>query len=210
MIGFIGGTGKQGRALALRLAIAGESVLLGSRSKEKAARIVQQIKAVKKDINIRPATNEEAAKKSEIIFITLPYGSIKSTINELKSHLDGKIVVDVVNPLSNSTRRLSASEELQQFLDGSEVVCAFKNVSSVLVWNIEKPVEVDSIVCSDSADAKAKVITLSEKIGITSIDGGGLENARCVEHLTRLLLNLNRRYKAETGVKVTFYRGADS
>ncbi len=210
MIGFIGGTGKQGRALALRLAACGKSVILGSRSREKAARVVERLKTVKMDLDIRPATNEEAAQESDIIFITLPYGSIKPVIEDLKNHLDGKTVVDVVNPLSNGTQVLSASEELQHLLDASGVVCAFKNVSSVLVGNLDKPVGVDSIVCSDSEDSKAGVIELSERMGIPCIDGGVLENARAVEHLTRLLLDLNRRYNAETGVKVTFYQCADS
>jgi predicted dinucleotide-binding enzyme len=130
-----------------------------------------------------------------------------STVKLLKDHLKGKIVVDVVNPLSKGPGNgESASEELQRILENSKVVCGCKNVSSLVISNIDEPVEVNSIVCSNFKEAKEKIIALSEQIGIPSIDGGGLENALASELLTKLLLELNKKYQAETGVKIVFHK----
>jgi NADPH-dependent F420 reductase len=208
MISFIGGTGNQGRALALRIAAEGNEVILGSRSLEKARKVVEKVKKRREGLMIKPVTNVEAAKEAEIVFITLPYRSMKSTVEPLEEYLRGKIVVDVINPIKNRNVRkgVSASEELQAMLKGSKVVCAFKNVSSSLIWNLDQKVDVDSIVCGESEEAKKEIIKLSEKIGIPSVDGGGLENALASELLTTLLLHLNKKYQADTGIKIISHR----
>ncbi|GBE18332.1 NADP oxidoreductase coenzyme F420-dependent [archaeon BMS3Abin16] len=208
MIGFIGGTGNQGRALAYRLAANGEKVILGSRTLEKAEKIVAQFTGGSEKASLSAGTNEEAAEQGEIVFITLPYKSMKTTLEPLKERLRGKIVVDVINPLTNNNthKGMSASEELQLLLPKSRVVCAFKNVSSHLIGKVGEELDVDSIVCSDDEEAKQKVIELSEKIGIPSIDGGRLENALASELLTRLLLHLNKEKNAETGFKIQYYK----
>lgn len=208
MIGFIGGTGNQGRALAYRLAANGEKVILGSRTLEKAEKIVAQFTGGSEKASLSAGTNEEAAEQGEIVFITLPYKSMKTTLEPLKERLRGKIVVDVINPLTNNNthKGMSASEELQLLLPKSRVVCAFKNVSSHLIGKVGEELDVDSIVCSDDVEAKQKIIELSEKIGIPSIDGGRLENALASELLTRLLLHLNKENNAETGFKIQYYK----
>ncbi len=207
VIGFIGGTGSQGRALALRLAVNGKKVVLGSRRPEKAKRAVDALKTRYGDLKIIAGTNLEAAKESYMVFVTLPYSSMKQTIQPLARHLAGKIVIDVTNPLTNGDihKGLSASEELQSFLVDSKVVCAFKNVSSKLLAALDQKIEVNSIVCSDFEDAKKATIRLSEEIGVSSIDGGSLENALASELLTKLLIHLNKKLKAETGIKILCY-----
>lgn len=207
MIGFIGGTGKQGSALALRIAASGEQVLLGSRSKNKAEKVVEKLQEKQGRLNITATTNEVAAEKGEMVFVTLPYTSMKATMESLKRHLKGKIVVDVINPLVNGNihKGVSASEELQAILIESKVVCAFKNVSSQLMGDIKNKVEVDTIVCSDFDDAKKEVMDLSERMGIRSLDGDGLENALVAEMLTKLLLQLNKKYNAQTGIRIVTY-----
>ncbi len=127
MIGFIGGTGNQGRALAYRLAACGEKVVLGSRSRKKAEKIVSEYNCKPGSSSLTAGTNDEAARQGEIVFITLPYNSMKTTLEPLKESLQGKIVVDVINPLTNNNthRGMSASEELQEILPKSMVVCAF-------------------------------------------------------------------------------------
>jgi NADPH-dependent F420 reductase len=208
MIGFIGGTGNQGRALALRLAACGEEVVLGSRSIEKAEKVVRGLKNKREGLNLRTGTNIDAARSGKIVFVTLPYSSMNPALEPLKADLKGKIIVDVINPLTNNNthKGISASEELQEILPMSKVVCAFKNVSSYLIGNVGEAVDVDSIVCSDFDDAKKRVIELSERIGIPSIDGGRLENALASELLTRLLLQLNKEKNAETGIKIHYYK----
>ncbi|RMF91715.1 MAG: NADPH-dependent F420 reductase [Methanobacteriota archaeon] len=208
MIGFIGGTGNQGRALALRLAAAGEEVILGSRTLQKAEKVVERIRAKRDGLRIRAGVNGDAAGGCDMVFVTLPYSSMKPALEPLRDALRGKVLVDVINPIAgNQVRReISASEELQALLPDSKVVCAFKNVSSVLLWDIERPVDVDSIVCSDHEDAKKRVIALSERMGVPAVDGGPLSNALASELLTRLLLELNRRYGVEAGVKIVSFK----
>jgi NADPH-dependent F420 reductase len=208
MIGFIGGTGNQGRALALRLAASGKKVLLGSRLIDKAENVAQKIKAEREGLNIKPVTNEEAAREGEIVFVTLPYSSMKGTLGALRGFLKGKIVVDVINPLTNNNvhKGISASEEIQAVLKDSEVVCAFKNVSHYLIDNLSEEVDVDSIVCSDHVNAKNRIMDLSKQIGIPCVDGDGLENALASELLTRLLLQLNMKYEAETGIRIVSHK----
>ena len=140
MIGFIGGTGNQGRALAYRLAANGEKVILGSRTLEKAEKIVAQFTGGSEKASLSAGTNVEAAEQGEIVFITLPYKSMKTALAPLQERLRGKIVVDVINPLTTNSahKGISASEELQEFLPKSRVVCAFKNVSSHLIGKSAK------------------------------------------------------------------------
>ncbi len=205
-VGFIGGTGNQGQALAKRFAQGGIDVILGSRSMDKAEKVAKSIYE-QRGLRIRAATNEEAAEKADMVILTLPHRSMKETMYPLKERLRDKIVVDVINPTSEDhSSGVSASEELQAILPDSKIVCAFKNVSSKLMDNAGKRVEVDSIVCSDDQDAKKRVMELSEKIGIPSVDGGGIKNALTCEMLTRLLLDINRRTEGETGIKVVHFK----
>jgi NADPH-dependent F420 reductase len=208
MIGFIGGTGKQGRALAARFASKGYEVYLGSRTHEKSQRVVEDLLKDKTNLKITAVSNARAASEGEIIFVTLPYQSMKTTLAQLEESLRGKIVIDVINPLTNNNihKGISASEELQRILMKSKVVCAFKNVSSFFIKEPIEKVEVDSLVCSDFEDAKKKVMELSESVGISAVDGGGLENALASELLTRLLLQLNKKLKAETGIKIVSFK----
>ena len=99
MLGFLGGTGPEGRGLAMRFAKSGEQVFIGSRTSERgiaAARSLQQ----KVPSNIRGGTNEEAAENSEVIFLATPYEGLKATIKPIEGHLREKIVITVVAPLS--------------------------------------------------------------------------------------------------------------
>lgn len=208
MIGFIGGTGKQGRALALRIAaLSNETVLLGSRNLEKAHRAVEMIKELSEDAQIEGVLNQEAARRSKVLFVTLPHGKILETLEELGNLIKGKIIVDVTNPLmdNHSHGGLSVSEVIQQRFPDSKVVCAFKNVSSYVLWDLLEPVEMESIICSDHEAAKEKILELSGEIGVRAVDGGRLENALASELLTRLLLDINRRTNSEIGIKFVTY-----
>lgn len=207
MIGFIGGTGHQGKAIALRLSIAGEDVIIGSRHPEKAERAASLIKGKIADLPISFGSNLEAAKRSDIVFFALPYQAMKASVESLKPYLVDKIVVDIINPLESAKTRkgISVSEELQAMIPRSKVVSAFKNVSSELLWDQSRRIDVDSIVCSDSEDAKEKIIALSSEIGVESIDGGNLENALASELLTLILLKLNRETKGQAGIKFVLH-----
>ena len=73
MIGFLGGTGPEGRSLALRLALAGEEVAIGSRDAARAREMAQKVEARGESIRVVGGENTEVVDMSDVIFITVPY-----------------------------------------------------------------------------------------------------------------------------------------
>jgi NADPH-dependent F420 reductase len=218
-IAIIGGTGDQGLGLALRFAKSGEHVLVGSRDVKKAENAVNIIKNMlnKEDLpNISAMTNEEATKNGDIVVLTVPLQAQMVTLKSIKDHLDGKIFVDATVPLEGCiggkpTRFVdlwegSAAERSQAFLGKeAKVVSSFCNISAASLTNIDEDVECDCLISGDDPEAKAPVMELAEKIsGVKSIDCGPLENARIVEKITPLLINLNIRNRIKlAGIRIT-------
>ena len=221
MISFIGGTGPEGKGLALRFAIAGERVFIGSRDSNRgleAATETQKLlpKGLPKDA-IQGGSNEEAAtlgdpQLGDATFITVPYSAHKETLTALAASLSGKILVDVVVPLAFEQGRAraiivdagSAAEEASDILPNSKVVSAFHNISATHLMVRDHNLDCDVIVCSDEDSAKTRIMSLAQMIlGVRAVDGGSLANSRYVEDLTALLLNINRKYKANSSIRIT-------
>jgi len=218
-IAIIGGTGDQGLGLALRFAQSGEHVLVGSRDIKKAENAVILIKNMlnKKDLpNLSAMTNEEATTNADIIILTVPLQAQMITIKSIKDHIQGKIFVDATVPLEGCiggkpTRFVdlwegSAAERSAAFL-GKEarVVSAFSNISAASLNNINHNVECDCLISGDDPEANKPVLELAEKIpGVRAIECGPLENARIVEKITPLLINLNIRNRIKlAGIRIT-------
>lgn len=210
-LGFIGGTGPEGRGLAMRFAAEGHRVLLGSRDAGRARDAAAKIAGVLPGLDIRGVLNQEAARGAEVVLVTVPFEGHRATLEGLRSELAGKIVVDVVSPLTfhNGVARAvpvpegSAAQQAQAVIPGSRVVAAFQNVSASDLLKPERVIEGDVIVCSDHADAKRQVMELAQLIrDLRAVDGGALENARYVEDFTALLLNINRIYKGRSMVRI--------
>ena len=211
MIGFIGGTGPEGRGLALRFALAGEQVVIGSRDRARALQAADAITALAPSGSISGAPNDEAARVADPVFVTVPYAAHRQVLTAVRESLVGKVVVDVVAPLTFSkgvARAIpieegSAALEAQAVLTGATVVAAFQTISAHDLLEPNTPVDSDVIVCSDDSDARALVMDLAERIeGIRAVDGGGLGNAGYVENFTALLLNINRRYKVRSAIRI--------
>jgi NADPH-dependent F420 reductase len=211
MIGFIGGTGPEGRGLALRFAMAGEKVLIGSRDAGRAKEAAESLANAGTVGSVEGKANEDVAQESDIVFIAVPYTAQRPTLEGLKTHLDGKLIVNVIAPLAFEKGRASAvrvdagsaAEEAKEILPASQMVAAFHNISAQELLVPELSLETDVIVCSDDVEAKQKVMALAETIsGVRAVDGGGLVNARYTEDLTALLLNINRIYKAHSMIKI--------
>jgi predicted dinucleotide-binding enzyme len=82
-------------------------------------------------------------------------------------------------------------------------VGAFQNLSANTLLEDDEPPDIDVVICADDADAKRAVMALAEEIpGLRAVDGGPLANSRYVEEITGLLLNINRRYKAHTSIRI--------
>jgi NADPH-dependent F420 reductase len=211
MIGFLGGTGPEGRGLAMRLAVAGEKVLLGSRDEGRAREAAESLLAHVPPGAVGGAVNADVARQSEVVFVVVPYDAQRNTLESLRNELAGKIVVDVVAPLFFSKGRISAirveegsaAQQAQAILPDSTVIAAFQTISAQDLLVYDSPLDTDVVVCGDDASAKQTIMALADRIaGVRAVDGGGLENARYVEDFTALLLNINRIYKARSKIKI--------
>ena len=212
MLGFIGGTGPEGRGLALRFALAGEKVLIGSRNEERARQAAESVLELAPPGSVRGAINSEVAQEADIVFIAVPYTAQRDTLQALKEQLSGKLVVNLIAPIEFNKGRASAitveegsaALESQAILAESTIVAAFQNVSAEDLLVPEKSIDSDVIVCADDAEAKERVMKMVEMIkGARAVNGGGLVNARYVENLTALLVTINRIYKAHSSIKIT-------
>ena len=211
MLGFIGGTGPEGRGLALRFALAGERVLVGSRDEERAGAAAASIADRAPSDSVRGGLNRDVALEADTVFVAVPYAAHRDMLVSLKRELAGKVVVDVVAPLGfekGLARAVRVEEgsvalQAQSILDRSTVVSAFQTVSAQDLLVPAKSIDSDVVVCANHSGAKRVVMTLAERIqGVRAVDGGGLENARYVEDFTALLLNINRIYKARATMRI--------
>ena len=211
MIGFIGGTGPEGRGLALRFAFAGEEVMIGSRDAERAQSAANSVREIAPNISIGGGLNADVAAQSDIVVIAVPYSAQKPTLESLTDELRGKLIINVVAPLAFSkgvasairVEAGSAALEAREIVPDATHTAAFHNVSAQELLEPERALDTDIVVFSDDTDAKRRVISLAETIkGARGVDGGGLENARYCEDLTALLLNINRIYKAHSMIKI--------
>ena len=211
MLAFLGGTGPEGRGLALRYALAGEEVIIGSRDEDRARQAAGELLNLAPKATIVGAENTVAAARGKTVFITVPYEAQKPLLEGLQGALAGKVVVDVVAPLTFTKGRAravyvdegSAAIQAQLLLPQSQVVAAFQNVSAVDLLVPDRVMEGDVVVCSDHQEAKQKVMELVKKIrALRPVDGDGLENARYLEEFTALLLNINRIYKCHSTIRI--------
>jgi len=215
-IAVLGGTGPEGFGLALRWTQAGETVIIGSRDPKRAQDAAGKIKQrVGTNAKISGSENTAACAEADLIVLTIPFEGHAALLKQLKPALrPGSIVIDATVPLAASvggraTRTLglwqgSAAQETAELLPREiSVVAAFQNVGAELL-NADGPIDCDVIVCSDDPAALQLTRALAAKIpGVRAIDGGKLENARILEQITALLISLNIRHKAHTGIRIT-------
>ncbi|MBI1351292.1 MAG: NADPH-dependent F420 reductase [Actinomycetales bacterium] len=207
-VGVLGGTGDQGRGLAVRLARSGLEVRVGSRSAERA-----EAAAAELGHGISGMANAECAAQSDVVIAAIPWDGHRELLESLRHELAGKIVIDCVNPLGFDKQGAfalrveegSAAEQAAAVLPDSTVVGAFHNVSAQLLLDLSlESVDTDVLVLGDVREATDAVQALVDRIpGMRGIYGGRLRNCAQVEALTANLISMNRRYKAHAGIRVT-------
>jgi NADPH-dependent F420 reductase len=211
-IAILGGTGKEGSGLALRWAHAGHRVIIGSRSPERAGETAASINTRTGRKNAESADNLGAAQAGEIIVLTVPYAAQLATLQEVKTALAGKILIDVTVPLvppQVSRVQLpdggSAVVKAQAMLGETvRVVSAFQNISAELLAEIGKPVDCDVLVCGDDREARSQVIALAKDAGMRAFHAGPLANSVVAEALTSVLITINRQFKVKhSGIAIT-------
>ena len=201
-IAVIGGTGGLGSALAFRWGRAGYKIFVGSRTESKAQNSAKELnKRLGREI-ARGHINQLAAKKAEIIVLTIPFSSHDEIIAEIKDDVKGKIVVDTTVPLippkvsrvqlpfGGSIAKL-AQEKLGQDV---RLVSAFQNVAATSLTSRDT-VRGEVLVCGNNVEALSEVISLVEAIGLKGWHAGPIDNSVVAESLTSVLIFLNKRYK---------------
>jgi NADPH-dependent F420 reductase len=211
-IAILGGTGAQGNGLALRLARAGHQVIIGSRDAERARTAAAEASA-RVGKPVAGGGNRDAAAAANIVILTVPYAVQRTTVEDVRDRLAGKILIDATVPLMPprvSVVQLpdgqSAVAALQELLGKEvQVVSAFQNVSAQHLADLEHEIDCDVLVCGDDATACARVIALCADIGLRGLHAGPIRNSAAAEALTSLLIAINRRYKVAggAGIRIT-------
>jgi NADPH-dependent F420 reductase len=216
-IAILGGTGDEGLGLAMRFAKAGDEIIIGSRSAERALEAAHTVREAVPFGHVSGVANDAAAETADIVIVSVPFAAQRDTLTALAPLLAGKVVISVVVPLQfgkggpHAVRVAegSAAEEARAILPDSRVASAFHNLSATKLMDVESSLGCDVVVCSDDPEAKQVTVDLVEKMnGARAVDGGGLAYSRYVEDLTALILALNRRYKAHASIKFTGLDGA--
>ena len=201
-LAILGGTGPQGRGLALRFARAGVPVVIGSRDAARASEAAAELAAQLPDGSaaITGANNEDAVAAAErFVILSVPYSGHNATLEALKSDLAGMILIDIVVPLSANDPKVvdmppegSATEAAQAILGPDiPVIGALHNVSAATLNKLEWDINCDVLVCGNSLDARKEVMALISKLGVTCFNAGAANSARCIEAITPILSRIN-------------------
>ena len=210
-IAILGGTGKEGAGLGARWALAGHSIIIGSRDAERAKSKAAELREHTKKLTIIGHSNLEAAQLGEVVVLALPAVGLDTTLPPLREACRGKVVISTVVPLTFGGLRLftpppagSSAEEAQALLPDATVVAAFHHIAAHELAETEHAIECDLLMCGGHAPAKAVVTELGTSMGLKAIDVGGLGNAGPLEGITAVLATINRRYKLKnSGIKIT-------
>jgi NADPH-dependent F420 reductase len=205
-IAIIGGTGKEGKGLAIGWLKAGFQIIIGSRVLEKANSAV-----IGKQLKLVGMVNDQAARNADIVVITVPYSAHRDTLTMLKPIVSDKLVIDVTVPILPPKVTIphlppegSVGLESQAILGKDvEIITAFQNISYEKLMDDEVD-ECDVLVCGSSKTARAIGIKLVEAIGLTAWDAGPLANSVVAEALTPVLIGINIRHgSTSAGIKIT-------
>jgi NADPH-dependent F420 reductase len=204
-LAIIGGTGKEGNALAARFAKAGVRVLIGSRDAAKAQNAANELNARLGITGVEGYANRDAAAGADIVLLSVPYAGMRPILEDLRNAVQNKIVINIASSLDPERKSCakipaagSVTAEVQQFFgDAVKVVAAFQNIAPEKLAALGEKVDSDVLVCGGDKEARTVVVDLIRKIGIDAFDAGVLANAVAVEALTAALIAVNIRYKVK-------------
>jgi len=197
------GTGRLGSALGKIWAEKGHIIMFGSQDPQKAIKLANSIGS-----NATGGSYEEASKYSEIIILAVPWSGAKESIKKA-GDLQGKIIVDSTTiaaphlggPSIEPTP--SAAEKVAKWAVGAKVIKAVHTIGVESLNKLEFGSQKASLfICGDDLDAKSKVKQLGLDVGFDVIDVGSLINARLVEPLAMLWIEL--AYKQGMGTDIAF------
>jgi hypothetical protein len=202
-IALLGGTGSFGRALAARLdSLGADEVVIGSRDAARAAEAAAAL-------GVAGAANEEAVVAADLAILAVNADGALATARSLARPLGRTPLLSVATAIEfrkgvgmlPDPDALSLAERIQQVVDAPVVA----GLHSIAAANLDAgTADEDALVCGDDEAAKELVLALAARL-VTgrALDAGPLASARALEGLTAVIVNLNRRYKAHAGIRVT-------
>lgn len=205
-IAVIGGTGNLGKAMARRLAKAGRSVVIGSRTADNARQAAEAL-----GHGLTGMTNIDAATNATIVIVAVPFAAQAQTMTEIAPAVGGKIVVDTTVPLvppkvmrvQLPAEGCAATRAANLLGENVRVVSAFHSVAAHKLMT-DEAVECDVLVFSDDKTARSDVIALARDMGLRGLHGGALVNSAAAEALTSILIFLNKTYAVDgAGIRIT-------
>jgi hypothetical protein len=211
-IAVLGGTGKEGSGLAMRWALRGYKVIIGSRDAERAQQHAAEMNAKLGGDYVVGMHNPDAAAAADLVVLSVPYSAHAGTLESVAAQIQGKVLVDLTVPLQPPKVRTvhvpagsAAALEARALLgEGVRIVSAFQNVSAEKMADPETHVDCDVLITGDDEEAKADVMKLVEAAGMRGIDAGPLANAVAAESLTPVLLYINKKYGVKgSGIRIT-------
>jgi 8-hydroxy-5-deazaflavin:NADPH oxidoreductase len=191
------GTGRMGIRLALLFADLGHQVILGSRERDRAVQVLQNLNRT----DIQSGSYQSTADAEVVLPAMFLRDGALEILEPLRDQLDSKLYIDITNPFNSDYTdfilpwNTSGAEQVQHRFPRARVVGAFKNVW----WEVfdapqfENTVS-DVFVVGNDATAKADFFKLVEGSPFRYIDAGKLSNARIVERMTLLSGELGQRY----------------
>src|SRR6476620_2989175 len=196
-IGIIG-AGDVGSTLGKEWAKRGHEIVFG----------VRNIQSPKVKNLLKIATISEAASFGQVVLLAVPWEAVKETI-ENAGDLSGRILIDPINPLSSDLKNLivgpstSAAEEIAKLAQGAKVVKAFNAIGAKTLGNLKfGQYKADTFICGDDSGAKSIVRQLAMEMGFDVLDVGPLSNARLLENLALLWIEL--AFRQEIGPNIAF------
>jgi len=189
-IGIIG-AGDVGGTLGKRWRQKGHEIMFGVRNLQ-SPRIQ---KLIQMDENFKVGDIREAAAFGDVIVFAIPWTSVEETILNA-GNLSGKILIDPTNPLTPDLKRLalddtSVAEKIANLANTTTVVKAFNAIGAKTLNNlIFDSHRADLFICGDDSHAKRVVEELATDIGFDVVDVGPLVNARMLEQLALLWIEL--------------------
>lgn len=201
----------------MQFAAVGTEVILGSRSAERAAGVVDELRRrwPSRKLALQPGDNAAAAG-AEVVVVATPWEGALSTVADHAAALEGKTVISMVNALTRWGKYMvplvpptgSVAQALATAAPGASVAGAFHHLPAGQWADLDQRLEADVLVCADKRSTARQVIALVDSLpGLRGVDAGGLGSALAIEALTAALLEVNRRYKTHAALRIT---GIDS
>jgi NADPH-dependent F420 reductase len=199
-VAVVGGTGAFGRALARRLAESGQDdVVVGSRDAERG-------QATAEELGVTGGRNQEIVQDVDLVVLAVKSNATLETAAELADAIGKTPVLCVASDLRFTDKGVlpgrhqgSLAEEVARIVRGP-VASGFQSFAAA---NVIAGDPGDALICGEDSDAKRLALELAERLGARAIDVGPLANSRALEGMTSVILNVNKRYKAHAGIRLT-------